>query len=54
MPQMAGMGDPPVMMNWSKSHFESVLSGWASTMSTMSNLGRIVWLKSKYFGEILS
>ena len=39
VPQMAGRGEPPVTMNWSKSHLWSVASGWASTMSSMSSLG---------------
>ena len=43
VPQMAGRGDPPVTMNWSKSHLWSVASGWASTMSSMSSLGSAGW-----------
>ena len=41
VPQMAGRGEPPVTMNWSKSHLWSVVSGCASTMSSISSLGGV-------------
>ena len=37
---MAGMGAPPVTMNWSDIHWWSVASGWARIMLSRSNLGR--------------
>ena len=40
VPQMAGMGAPPVTMNWSDIHWWSVASGWARIMLSRSNLGR--------------
>ena len=38
VPQVAGTGVPPLMMNWSDWHWLSVVSGWLSTMLSMSSL----------------